>query len=567
MDKSEYITAIETAQKQLSHYGMKNPKKATYKQYGGTDTVGLVFAVEVDTEKELRRLVEYMNDSDSVVIIVGDNYDGIFMPSKSYPKRRVRCWFNLMDKYNEEVKSGVAEEVIEKRVGGKTRTVAGKETRTNGFFIPGKISIILDGGAGSSGKGKMGAFIAANANNYQFVCNTFAPQASHWVYDREGEKSFCYKQFNSCAHKHENFEKMYIGQGAIISLKAFFEELKLTGIPSSKVGISPLTSIVQDIDRLYEEGKVGFDGKPSKSHKGTIEHGSTCSGVGATRARKVLRDKNIVLARDVEELKPFICDVEKEIMARLARGQSGLLEIAQGFQLSNGLSRFYPNCTSRNCTVAAALDDMMLPVTAVGNVCLNFRTFPIRIASKKYISRGESVDTQPVGSPEIAKYGDDLFDKEEKGGQVLITSKEGVHLTWDQVKSGLVPYDEVKSNSGGGYPDQKETTWDEVGDFCGANVDLTELTSLTKLPRRIFTFSKDNLRESILHNQTPNQIWISCNFCNYLDWDMSGVEDNVSKKVSEWIGINITPVISEFENVKLKLLGTGKYTEETIILS
>lgn len=171
------------------------------------------------------------------------------------------------------------------------------------FFMPGKISVILDAAAGSSGKGKIGSFVTQQEKgNYQFVCNTFWHQASHIVMDKtfESAPTFIYKQFNSCAHRHEEFEKMYIGQGAIMTLKAFFTELEMTGIPREKVGIHPLVGITQDIDRLYEEGKVGFDGTPNKDiQDGTIKHGSTCSGVGATRARRILRDKNLVYAKAI----------------------------------------------------------------------------------------------------------------------------------------------------------------------------------------------------------------------------------------------------------------------------
>ncbi len=65
----------------------------------------------------------------------------------------------------------------------------------------------------------------------------------------------CYRQLNSCAHKHHLFEKMYIGQGAVISLDALWEEIHATNIPYEKIGISPLTVIRQDIDKAYERGE------------------------------------------------------------------------------------------------------------------------------------------------------------------------------------------------------------------------------------------------------------------------------------------------------------------------
>ncbi len=405
--------------------------------------------------------------------------------------------------------------------------------KENNFFLPGKISVVLDLCPGSSGKGSLGSFITMqNVGKFQFVCNTFAPQASHTVIDRSnGSKEIVYKQFNSNAHRHHEFEKMYIGQGAIIDLKAFFKEIEITGIPHNKIGISPMTAIVQDIDRLYEEGKYEFNGTPAvEEHKGTYATGSTSSGVGCTRARRVLRDKNQLLAKDVPELAEFICDVPKEILGRLSKGQSGLLELAQGFPLSNGYGLFGTNTTSRNVTVSAGLDDMFLPVTVVGNVCLNTRTFPIRINSKKYID---------------------------------IVSRK--FLTWEEVKSGNYDFQEVDSYSGDWYSDQTELSWDDVRILCGADEDLTSLTTLTKLPRRVATFSKKNLEDAIIFNQTPHKIFISVNFANYVDWNMNERTDIVTDKFKDWLEENIYSVIKsspEFANVEMRWIGTGKYTED-----
>lgn len=404
--------------------------------------------------------------------------------------------------------------------------------KTNEFFIPGKLSVALDGGAGSSGKGKIGAFLTRHATNFKFVCNTFMPQASHSIV--ENGVAYVYKQLNSCAHFHEKFEKMYIGQGAVIDVSALMKEIKMSGLPEEKLGIDPLATILQIIDTDFEKGEVDFDGlKLDVKHDGTMKFGSTCSGVGAARARRVLRRPNILLARDVKELRPFICNVSEEIMNRLDRGQAGLLEIAQGFQLSYGLNQFYPHCTSRNCSVAAGFDDMMLPVNYLGNVLLNFRTFPIRIHSFKYIAKDGS----------------------------------GRHLTWDEVQSKEIPYDKIDSNSGDWYKDQEELTWEDVTMKSGADREIMETTTLTKLPRRVATFSKENLKESIRYNQTPHKVFISLNFVNYVDWQMYRTTDNISKKVREFVNENIIPITTGFPNVEIKYLGTSEETNDTIILS
>jgi adenylosuccinate synthase len=410
---------------------------------------------------------------------------------------------------------------------------------TNGLFEPGKITICMDASAGSSGKGKIASFIAKHADNWQFCCNAFSAQAGHWVVDDVGK--FFYQTFNSCAYL-DKYEKMYVGPGSAIELEALFREIEESSIKPYKIGIHPLATIIQEKDAAFERGEVDLDGNPIRKHDGTMKTGSTCHGVGACRARRVLRRPDLLLARDIPELKEFICDTTEEIIERLNKGQAGLLEIAQGFQLSIMLPSMYPYCTSRNVTVAAALDDMMLPVIYAGNVILNCRTYPIRINSNKYRDR----DT-------------------------------GEHLIWDQVeeyknKGKLEIY---KGNSGPGYGDQKEITWEELTEWSGSPEPIVEMTSVTKLPRRVFTFSKSNLEQAITYNRTPGRTSISINFANYVDHTMSGRRgmvwfpavsgDNVTRKFINWLKENVYPVANKTRSL-VQFIGTGPHTDDMIIM-
>jgi len=419
------------------------------------------------------------------------------------------------------------------------------KTDTNFCFEPGKLTVLLDVTYGSSAKGKLASFITEHATNWDFCCNAFMPNAGHWVKLDDG-REFFYQTFNSCAYNHEKFEKMYIGPGAVIELPAFWKELEKNGIPRNKIGISPIASILQDIDGQFEKGLVDIDGKPIEYNGIAIKSGTTAHGCGAARARKILRRSNVLLARDVPELKEFICDVPGEIMERLDRGQSGLLEIAQGFSLSMGLPEMYPHCTSRNVTVAAALDDMMIPPVYAGNVVLNIRAFPIRINSKKFVT------------------------------------KDGKHLTWAEVQSGQFEYNVEDSNSGHWYPDQKELTWEEVTKESESPVPIMEMTSVTKLPRRIASYSKINTDQAIIHNNTGHKIILSINFINYVDYAMTGRREildgyidlntmpTVTVKALDFLTDNVFPTLDRFEvkghNINLNFIGTGAKTDDTILI-
>jgi hypothetical protein len=75
----------------------------------------------------------------------------------------------------------------------------------------------------------------------------------------------------------------------------------------------------------------------------------------------------------------------------------------------------------------------------------------------------------------------------------------------------------VDSPSGGVYPDQRELTWEEVSEMAGEYI-VPELTSLTQLRRRIFSFSKRAMHEFCIMNcpSAPSRIHLSLMFTNYI---------------------------------------------------
>jgi hypothetical protein len=296
-------------------------------------------------------------------------------------------------------------------------------------------------------------------------------------------------------------------------------------------------SILQEKDAAFERGEVDLDGIRIANSTGTMAFGSTCHGVGACKVRKILRRKDALLARDVPQLQEFLCDTSEEIINRLDSGQAGLLEIAQGFQLSYGLPNVYPYCTSRNCTVTAGFDDMMLPVVYAGNVLLNLRTYPIRIANNKYI--GEN----------------------------------GKHLTWAEIQEynkNNKQYQIFKGNSGPGYSDQKEITWEDVTKNSGSPTPIMEMTSVTKMPRKVFSFSKENLKQAIKYNRVYGHTYISVNFANYVDNEIAGKRggaDVMTPKFKKWLDENVISVCDTPEyHSFVKYIGTGPLTDDKIVL-
>lgn len=129
-----------------------------------------------------------------------------------------------------------------------------------------------------------------------------------------------------------------------------------------------------------------------------------------------------------------------------------LVEGCQGYSLSIDHG-FYPYTTSRNCTVHAYLADCGIPFSpdVFTTVWGCARTYPIRVANR---------------------------------------FKDGKMIGW----------------SGPGYHDQDEIDWADIG-------QEPELTTVTQLPRRIFTFSDAQFCEALYMNGVTN---VFMNFMNYV---------------------------------------------------
>jgi hypothetical protein len=470
--------------------------------------------------------------------------------------------------------------------------------KLNNTIIPGKINFLLDAAQGSSGKGSLEAFLVKNTD-YSFILTSNSANASHTVTDTNsnGEKvEIVFKALPSGSLYHDKLEKIFITSGASFELESLFKEIEFCGIPRSKVRISSRAAVIQKIDIDFEKGLCDLDGNyysEEDLRDGTIKTGTTASGSGAVLAKKAVRNKTLVTAKDIKEISDMVCVVEEEILDLLSKGKSGLYSIGQGFPLSNNYWRFAPYTTSRNVTVSSALNDGFLPPSVVGNVFLNDRTYPIRIASYKLISKSESINSYSIEelyknhfgenlpedsdsiSEKIAQlikpianeYPPDYFEIIIRDKFIYVTSRPNIHLTKPLIdRYPSIPYNKVDSYSGDFFPDSKEITWEALQEENGIIIkESAILTSLTKLPRRVATYSSINLDEAIKYNQTIHKIYIHMNFMNWIDPDMEGVTDFVSQKCYRWLDQFVKPVMEKYNNVYLFGLGTSEFVDSKVI--
>ena len=224
--------------------------------------------------------------------------------------------------------------------------------------------------------------------------------------------------------------------------------------------------------------------------------GSTKKGCGAALIDKIRRnpDKNVI-ARDVFQdntlLGGLVCSRE-EYRQAINRADKILVEGAQGYSLGIN-SEFYPYTTSRECTPAQICSDTSIPIQKIEKIVGCMRTFPIRVANR-YDENGKEI-----------------------------------------------------GSSGPGYPDQEEISFEDIG------VE-PEMTTVTKLKRRVFSFSYLQMKQAIDACQ-PNEVFL--NFVNYLDG-----EGKIKKDIKENLTEEINKKLKEYDG-KVRYWGWGP-TENNI---
>lgn len=294
--------------------------------------------------------------------------------------------------------------------------------------------VSVDGQYGSTGKGVINAALAeAFGNKVDVVTSNAGPNSGHTSY-YEGEKIIL-KQlptFGVTAFKRFKGDaaRSYLNAGAVINPHILAHEVN-----SHRIGIivNPRAAVITDSQIMDDSSNV-------------YNIASTGQGVGPAIQAKLSRNPKAIVA----EYQKFLdtATLNSVLIAPLdmhpRTNCKTFIEVSQGFSL--GLNQmFYPNVTTRECTVSQALADAGLPPTAIRKTIMSVRAHPIRVGN-------------------------------------------------------------TENSSGNCYPDQKETSWEELG------VE-PETTTVTGRTRRVFTWSNIQFAQALRAND-PNVIFV--NFLNYI---------------------------------------------------
>lgn len=289
--------------------------------------------------------------------------------------------------------------------------------------------------------------------------------------------------------------KLVLNASAIITPEILYKEIReyKNIIGNRKLYINPRAMIILEKHRA-EERRI-------------IRSGSTFKGCGTAQAEKIIRNPDVILAKDYfkkcpNDLKNIIEIADTAKMLN-EENQSILIEGAQGQDLDINYGLDYPNTTSRMCSASQLIADSGCSPFKVKDIYMIIRPYPIRISNKTNI-------------------GEDVYS--------------------------------------GDYAGSAEITWEEVKRRCGCNINLEEYTTITKKVRRVFEMNWERLKYNVMINK-PTQIVL--NFAQYIDWKAYKCKEFslLPQKVMEFIN-----KIEKETNTPVTIIGTGECESDIIDL-
>jgi adenylosuccinate synthase len=231
------------------------------------------------------------------------------------------------------------------------------------------LCIVVGGQFGSEGKGKVSAFISKR-ENVDICVRCGGPNSGHSFVDDKG-KTIVLRQLPTGFVNPRT--RLLLPAGALIDPIVLKEEIEILGLPLSRIGIDRKCFVIEEKDQ-QKERELRLRERIS----------STLCGVGAALSRRVLREKDARLTKDITGAHPWLgallTDVSDEVNAGLDNEKKVLIEGTQGFGLSLYHSEHYPHTTSRDTTVSGFLSEVGISPRCVTDIVVVFRTFPIRVA-------------------------------------------------------------------------------------------------------------------------------------------------------------------------------------------
>lgn len=249
------------------------------------------------------------------------------------------------------------------------------------------ITIVVGGQYGGEGKGKVTLYFAKE-KNINITVRVGGTNSGHTVINERNEKIIL-RQLPTPSILPNSIS--VLSAGSYIDIDLLFEEMKLVGINAHQLLIDENAIVITNDDKSCESN--------SNLKK---EIGSTLSGTGNSVIKRIQRKKITSLAKNVEELKPYIINTKKYLFEKLQNNQNILIEGTQGFGLSLLHSPNYPYTTSRDTTAAGFLSEVGLSPLDVEEIILSIRAFPIRVEGNSGPLKNEISWDEICQNPELS---------------------------------------------------------------------------------------------------------------------------------------------------------------------
>ncbi len=247
---------------------------------------------------------------------------------------------------------------------------------TNRYLPNGKISFLIDGQFGSTGKGLYASYIGS-VDHIDIAVTNGSPNAGHTGDFCDGRGKIITRHLPMSVMSHKNNRStIYLCAGAIIDVDILLKEIEDFDVDPYRICIHPSAAIIKHED-IESEATGSVVSKIASTQK----------GVGSALASKILR--RTTLAKDDPKLYPFIKRLNLSEM--MDNGCVVFMEIPQGVSL--GINQeFYPYCTSRDISISGAMSDAQIHPTYIGKTFMSVRTYPIRVGNLIDIN-GENIGT------------------------------------------------------------------------------------------------------------------------------------------------------------------------------
>lgn len=239
--------------------------------------------------------------------------------------------------------------------------------------------ILVGGQFGDEGKGKIVSYLALKDNPEIIARGGVGPNAGHEVHY---EGNVYPMRMLSCGFVNQN-ARLLIGAGVFVNSEVFLKEVDMTG-SKKRAGIDFRAGVIT-------KEHIEQDSKSENSAKiGTTKTG--CGPAVQDRSRRTAK-----LVNEIEELKPYLTDVVKEVNG----SRSVLVEGTQGFMLSL-LYGTYPYVTSKDVSASSIAADVGLGPTNVDEVIMVIKSYTTRVGSGPF--SGE-IDSNLAKEKNMQEYG------------------------------------------------------------------------------------------------------------------------------------------------------------------